>query len=55
LPTGGLAGYGRGKKEEQATLATEVGPTIKLNSLVVNLNEANCRHYIRTTIVLELA
>jgi flagellar FliL protein len=43
------------KKEEKAPSAREVGTMIKLNSLVVNLNEASCRHYIKTTIVLEVA
>jgi flagellar FliL protein len=43
------------KKEEQAPSAREVGPMIKLSSLVVNLNEASCRHYLRTTILLEVA
>lgn len=43
------------KKEEQAPSAREVGPMIKLSSLIVNLNEASCRHYIKTTIVLEVA
>jgi flagellar FliL protein len=43
------------KKEEQAPSAREVGPMIKLGSLIVNLNEASTRHYIKTTIVLEVA
>jgi flagellar FliL protein len=43
------------KKEEPPPSAMDAGPMIKLSSLVVNLNEASCRHYIRTTIVLEVA
>jgi len=43
------------KMEEQAPSAREVGPMIKLSSLIVNLNEASCSHYIKTTIVLEVA
>ena len=30
------------------------GPIIKMSPLVVNLNESNGRHYLKTTIVLEL-
>ena len=30
------------------------GPMVKLTSLVINLNEASGRHYIKTTIVLEI-
>jgi flagellar FliL protein len=32
----------------------EPGPMVKLTPLVINLNEASGRHYIKTTIVLEI-
>jgi flagellar FliL protein len=41
----GEAGQGKGK---------EGGTTIKMNPLVVNLNEPNGRHYLKTTVVLEV-
>lgn len=33
----------------------EIGPTLKLSSLVINLNEAPGSHFIKTVIVLEVA
>jgi len=32
----------------------EIGETLKFSPLVINLNEENGRHYLKTTIVLEL-
>jgi len=32
-----------------------LGPVIKMSPLVVNLNEPSGRHYLKTTIVLELS
>ncbi|MBI5582931.1 MAG: flagellar basal body-associated FliL family protein [Deltaproteobacteria bacterium] len=32
----------------------EIGPTIKLNALVINLNEPDGSHFIKTSMVLEL-
>ncbi len=31
-----------------------IGETLKLNPLIINLNEANGRHYLKVTIVLEV-
>jgi len=43
------------KKAEAGTAkASWVGPIIKMSPLVVNLNEPNARHYLKTTIILEL-
>ena len=42
------------KKEETGHGKTkEGGTTIKMNPLVVNLNEPSGRHYLKTTIILE--
>ena len=44
------------KKAEAGTpKASWVGPIIKMSPLVVNLNEPGGRHYLKTTIVLELS
>ena len=43
------------KKAEAGTAkASWLGPIIKMSPLVVNLNEPGGRHYLKTTIVLEL-
>ncbi len=39
---------------EKKSGADEPGPMLKLTPLVINLNEASGRHYIKTTIVLEI-
>ena len=41
----GESGHGKGK---------EGGNTIKMSPLVVNLNEPNGRHYLKTTVILEV-
>jgi len=43
------------KKAEAGIAKTSwLGPVIKMSPLVVNLNEPSARHYLKTTIVLEL-
>ena len=56
LPGWGISpGIGSEKKaEEGSAKASWVGPIIKMSPLVVNLNEPSGRHYLKTTIVLEL-
>jgi flagellar protein FliL len=49
------AGIASEKKEETGHGKTkEGGTTIKMNPLVVNLNEPSGRHYLKTTVVLEV-
>ncbi len=40
--------------EEGTPKKPEIGETIKLSPLIINLNEESGRHYLKTTIVLEL-
>lgn len=40
--------------ESASTQKTEIGETLKFSPLIINLNEENGRHYLKTTIVLEL-
>lgn len=42
------------KKAETGRGAPKLGPVIKMSPLVVNLNEPGGKHYLKTTIVLEL-
>lgn len=42
------------KAEGGSGKASWLGPTIKMSPLVVNLNEPSGRHYLKTTIILEL-
>jgi len=46
------------KKTAQAAptpRAMDVGPMVKLSPLIINLNEAGGRHYLKMTLVLEIA
>lgn len=43
----------KGKAQEQPK-EISVGPMIKLNPLIINLNEKEGRHFLKVTIVLEL-
>jgi flagellar FliL protein len=56
LPGGDISpGIAGEKKAEAGTAkASWGGPVIKMSPLVVNLNEPSARHYLKTTIVLEL-
>jgi flagellar FliL protein len=56
LPGGDISpGIAGEKKAEAGTAkASGVGPIIKMSPLVVNLNEPSARHYLKTTIILEL-
>ncbi len=56
LPGGDISlGMASEKKAETGSARPSwVGPIIKMSPLVVNLNEPGGRHYLKTTIVLEL-
>jgi len=56
LPGGDISpGIASEQKAEARTAKTSwLGPVIKMSPLVVNLNEPSGRHYLKTTIVLEL-
>jgi flagellar FliL protein len=56
LPGGDISpGIASEKKAEAGTAkASWLGPIIKMSPLVVNLNEPSGRHYLKTTIILEL-
>jgi flagellar FliL protein len=57
LPGGNLSpGVASEKKTEVRTAKSSwLGPIIKMNPLIVNLNEPGGRHYLKTTIILELS
>lgn len=42
------------KKKEVVPPAVAIGPMLKINPLVINLREEGGRHYVKTTIVLEI-
>ncbi len=55
LPSGDLSpAMANEKKAEAGRAASSLGPVIKMSPLVVNLNEPGARHYLKTTIILEL-
>ena len=45
---------GIGKPANPAEKPPEMGPTLKLSSLVINLNEPSGFHFVKVTVVLEL-
>jgi len=47
-------GSSSAKKKEVVPLAAAIGPMLRINPLVINLREEGARHYIKTTIVLEI-
>ena len=49
-----LPGSSSAKKKEVVPSAATIGPMLKINPLVINLKEEGGRHYIKTTIVLEI-
>jgi flagellar protein FliL len=52
-----VPGMSLAKKSAQATPAPnpiDVGPMIKLSPMIINLNEAGGRHYLKMTLVLEV-
>ena len=49
-----LPGSSSGKKKEVVPPAPAIGPMLKINPLVINLREEGGRHYVKTTIVLEI-
>ena len=42
------------KKREVAPATAAIGPMLKISPLIINLKEEGGRHYIKTTIVLEI-
>lgn len=55
LPIPGVSKPAIAQKEPPATvLSAEAGPMVKISSLVINLKEESGRHYIKTTIFLEI-
>ncbi len=40
--------------EASPSKKAEIGETVKLSPLIINLNEENGRHYLKATIILEL-
>ncbi len=50
-----LPGVSASRPDEPApSKKPEIGETLKLSPLIINLNEENGRHYLKATIVLEL-
>ena len=50
-----IPGLSNGSKAESSGFEKEeMGPTIKLNPLIINLKDENGRSYLKTTIVLEV-
>ena len=49
-----MAGSSSAKKKEVVPPAAAIGPMLKINPLVINLREEGGRHYIKTSIVLEI-
>jgi flagellar basal body-associated protein FliL len=49
-----LPGSSSAKKKEVVPPAAAIGPMLKINPLVINLREEGGRHYIKTTIILEI-
>ena len=49
-----MPGSSPAQKKEVAPPATAIGPMLKINPLVINLREEGARHYIKTTIILEI-
>jgi flagellar FliL protein len=53
-----VPGISLAKKSAQAKPApnpVDVGPMVKLSPMIINLNEASGRHYLKMTLVLEIA
>jgi flagellar FliL protein len=52
-----IPGLSRGKKTESAQVPAkreEMGPTVKLSPLIINLKEEEGRNYLKATVVLEI-
>jgi flagellar FliL protein len=50
-----IPGLSQAKKGESApTKAPEMGPTVKLSPLIINLKEEEGRNYLKATVVLEI-
>ncbi len=52
IPIPGISAANQTK--ESQTNRAEIGEILKFSPLIINLNEENGRHYLKTTIVLEL-
>jgi len=53
-PEGDRVAWAEERKSELSKSSSRVGPMLKLNPLVINLNEESGRHYVKATIVLEI-
>jgi flagellar FliL protein len=49
-----IPGFPSTKKTAVISTPPQIGPMLKINPLVINLKEEGGRHYIKTTIVLEI-
>jgi flagellar FliL protein len=49
-----IPGFAVTKKTAKVSTPLTIGPMLKINPLVINLREENGRHYIKTTIILEI-
>ena len=49
-----IPGFSSTKKTTMIPTAPRLGPMLKINPLIINLKEEGGRHYIKTTIVLEI-
>ena len=49
-----IPGSSSAEKKEVGPPAAAIGPMLKINPLVINLREEGGRHYIKTSIVLEI-
>jgi len=49
-----LPGLSSGEKKEVVPASAAIGPMLKISPLIINLKEEGGRHYIKTTIVLEI-
>ena len=49
-----LPGLSSAEKKEVVPAAAAIGPMLKISPLIINLKEEGGRHYIKTTIVLEI-
>jgi flagellar FliL protein len=49
-----IPGVSLAKKNEEVHNSAAIGPMLKISPLIINLKEEGGKHYIKTTIVLEL-
>lgn len=49
-----LPGLSSGEKKEAVPASAAIGPMLKISPLIINLKEESGKHYIKTTIILEI-